>query len=86
MRLDFGHSMWTGRPIIDEIKIRLELSVQLALMATARRHRCLSVPLGAFSGAQTGHVDRLAPCGYFRSADWRCRLFWLGIVMILGRF
>src|SRR5918999_3362699 len=28
-RLDFGNSMWTGRPIIDEIKIRLELSVQL---------------------------------------------------------
>ena len=34
VRLDFGTSMWTGRAIADEIKIRLELSLQLALMAT----------------------------------------------------
>src|SRR5687767_10863128 len=34
VRFDFGTSMWTGRPITDEIKIRLELSLQLALMAT----------------------------------------------------
>src|SRR5918992_5593084 len=34
VRLDFGTSMWTGRPIAEEIKIRLELSLQLAVMAT----------------------------------------------------
>src|ERR671911_2569742 len=34
VRLDFGLSMWTGRPIAEEIRIRLELSLQLAVMAT----------------------------------------------------
>src|SRR5207244_11675081 len=33
-RLDFGTSMWTGRPITYEIGIHLELSIELALMAT----------------------------------------------------
>src|SRR3990167_929614 len=33
-RFDFGNSMWTGQPVIHEIAIRLELSLQLALMAT----------------------------------------------------
>src|SRR5262245_7812858 len=34
VRFDFGNSMWTGRPITEEIKIRLELSLELAVMAT----------------------------------------------------
>src|SRR5919198_4954432 len=32
-RLDFGKSMWTGAPIIDEIKLRFALSLQLSIMA-----------------------------------------------------
>src|ERR1700675_3851239 len=32
VRFDFGDSMWTGRPITHEIAIRLELSIELALM------------------------------------------------------
>ena len=35
IQFDFGLSMWTGRPIRYEIAIRLQLSVQLAIMATA---------------------------------------------------
>src|SRR5687767_9539563 len=34
VRLDFGLSMWTGRPIVDEIALRLELSLQLTIMAS----------------------------------------------------
>src|SRR5437899_6687429 len=34
VRLDFGKSMWTGAPIIEEIKLRFALSLQLAIMAT----------------------------------------------------
>lgn len=33
-RLDFGASMWTGQPVAHEIAIRLELSIELALLAT----------------------------------------------------
>src|SRR5947209_17790082 len=34
VRLDFGKSMWTGAPIIEEIKLRFALSLQPAIMAT----------------------------------------------------
>ena len=32
--LDLGKSMWTDRPVTEEIAIRLELSLQVAIMAT----------------------------------------------------
>src|SRR3546814_15010220 len=33
-QFDFGMSLWTGRPIVHEIAIRFELSLQLAIMTT----------------------------------------------------
>ena len=47
-RLDFGTSMWTGQPITHEIAIRLELSIELALMATFVAV-LISIPLGALA-------------------------------------
>ena len=32
--LDFGDSMWTGRPVTEEIAVRFELTLQIAIMAT----------------------------------------------------
>jgi peptide/nickel transport system permease protein len=32
--LDFGKSMWTDRPVMEEISIRLELSLEVAILAT----------------------------------------------------
>src|SRR4029078_3084832 len=34
VRVDFGRSMWTDQPVGQEIALRLELSLQLAIMAT----------------------------------------------------
>src|SRR3970040_2382131 len=48
VRLDFGTSMWTGRPITYEIAIRLQLSLQLAIMATTVAI-LLSIPLGTIA-------------------------------------
>src|SRR5437660_7442964 len=31
-RLDFGTSMWTGAPIIEEIRLRFALSLELAIL------------------------------------------------------
>src|SRR6476660_2277189 len=45
VRGDFGLSMWTGRPIAQEIAIRLPLSLQLAVMATAVAV-IIALPLG----------------------------------------
>ena len=45
VRLDFGTSMWTGAPILEEIKLRAALSFQLAVMATIIAV-VLAIPLG----------------------------------------
>ena len=81
-RLDFGNSMWTGRPIIEEIKIRLELSVQLALMATIVAI-LLAIPLGTIAALrQDTWVDYAVRI--FSVGGLAMPSFWLGIVMILA--
>ena len=40
VQFDFGTSLWTGQPVLEELLIRLPLSLQLAFMATI-----VSVPL-----------------------------------------
>ncbi|HKC98793.1 MAG TPA: ABC transporter permease, partial [Methylomirabilota bacterium] len=45
LRLDFGTSMWTGAPIMEEIRLRFALSLQLAIMATIVAI-LLAIPLG----------------------------------------
>ena len=44
-KFDLGKSMWTERPVIEEILIRLELSLEVAILATIFA-TLLSVPLG----------------------------------------
>ena len=45
---DFGYSIWTGKPVLHEIAIRLELSLQVAVMATVLAV-LLALPLGTLS-------------------------------------
>ena len=80
-RLDFGTSMWTGRPITHEIAIRLELSIELALMATFVAI-LISVPLGALAAVkQDTWIDYFVRI--FSIAGLSIPSFWLGIVIIL---
>jgi peptide/nickel transport system permease protein len=81
-RLDFGTSMWTGQPITHEIAIRLELSIELALMATAVAV-LISVPLGTLAAVkQDTWVDYFVRV--FSIAGLAIPSFWLGIVIILA--
>jgi peptide/nickel transport system permease protein len=81
MRFDFGLSMWTGRPIVQEVAIRLELSLQLTIMASIIA-TVLAIPLGAIAALkQDTWVDfavRLFSIGGLAMPG-----FWLGIVTIL---
>jgi len=80
-RLDFGTSMWTGQPITYEIGIRLELSVELAVMATLIAI-LISVPLGTIAAVEHDTwVDYLVRI--FSIAGLAIPSFWLGIVIIL---
>lgn len=80
-RLDFGVSMWTGQPITHEIAIRLELSIELAVMATFVAV-LISIPLGAIAAVkQDTWVDYFVRI--FSIAGLAIPSFWLGIVIIL---
>ncbi|MBI2714919.1 MAG: ABC transporter permease [Rhizobiales bacterium] len=46
--LDFGDSMWTERPVVTEIAGRLELSLQVAIMATLIAV-LLAIPMGTMA-------------------------------------
>ena len=80
-RGDLGVSMWTGRPIAYEIGIRLELSVELALIATALA-LLIALPLGTlsalFKDTWIDHVIRVVSISGLAVPS-----FWLGMIIIL---
>jgi peptide/nickel transport system permease protein len=81
-RFDFGRSMWTGAPILEEIKLRFALSLQVALMATIVA-TVLAIPLGVIAALkQDTWVDYVVRV--FSIAGLAMPSFWLGIVIILG--
>jgi peptide/nickel transport system permease protein len=80
-RLDFGQSMWTGAPIWQELRLRLALSLQVAVMATVVAV-LLAVPLGVLAALkQDTWVDYVVRV--FSIAGLAMPSFWLGIVLIL---
>jgi len=82
VRFDLGTSMWTGAPIVEEIKLRFALSLQVAVMATVVA-TLLAIPLGVLAALkQDTWVDYAVRV--FSIAGLACPSFWLGILMILG--
>ncbi len=80
--LDLGNSMFSGRPIIEEIGLRFELSLQVAIMATVVAV-VISIPLGAISAIkQDTWLDYAVRA--FSIAGIAIPSFWLGIIIILG--
>jgi peptide/nickel transport system permease protein len=81
-RFDFGNSMWTGQPITREIAIRLELSIELALLATFVAV-LISIPLGTLAALkQDTWIDYFVRL--FSIAGLAVPSFWLGILIILA--
>jgi peptide/nickel transport system permease protein len=81
VRLDFGLSMWSGKPIAHEIVIRFQLSLQLAVMATVVAI-LLAIPLGTLAALrQDTWVDYVVRV--LSIAGLATPSFWLGIVMFL---
>jgi peptide/nickel transport system permease protein len=81
VRFDFGLSMWTGRPIVHEIAIRLELSLQLTIMASIIA-TLFAIPLGAIAALKQDtwmdYAIRLFSIGGLAMPG-----FWVGIVTIM---
>jgi peptide/nickel transport system permease protein len=78
----YGQSMWTGRPVSYEIAIRLELSLQVAIMATVIAV-LLAIPLGTISALyQNTWIDYVVRV--LAIAGLAVPSFWLGMLMMLG--
>jgi peptide/nickel transport system permease protein len=79
---DLGISMWTGNPVTEEIGLRFELSLQVAIMATFFSI-LLAIPLGVISAVkQNTWIDYVVRT--FSIAGIAMPSFWLGILIILG--
>jgi len=80
--LDFGYSMWTGRPVSYEIGVRFWLSLQIAIMSTIIAV-LLAIPLGTLAALkQDTWVDYSVRI--FSIAGLAMPSFWLGIMIILA--
>ena len=80
-RLNFGTSMWSGKPVIVEIATRFPISLEVAVVATLIAV-VLSIPLGTISALkQNTWIDLVVRS--FSIAGLATPAFWLGIVSIL---
>jgi peptide/nickel transport system permease protein len=81
-RLDLGNSMWTDRPVTEEIAIRLELSLEVAILATIFA-LLLAVPLGTTAALMrdtwVDYVVRILTIGGLSIPS-----FWFGMLIMLS--
>jgi peptide/nickel transport system permease protein len=81
LRFDFGTSLWTGQPVVEELLIRLPLSLELAFLATGVSV-LIAIPLGMLAAARqdtwVDYVVRVISIGGLAIPS-----FWVGILVIL---
>src|SRR5262245_38533558 len=82
LRFDFGKLLWTGQSVIEELLIRLPLSLELALLATMVSV-IISIPFGMLAAVRQDtwldYVIRVISIGGLAIPG-----FWVGILCILG--
>src|SRR5437870_4987690 len=80
--LDLGKSMWTDRPVMEEIATRLELSLEVAILATIFAV-LIAVPLGTlaalFRDTWIDYLMRIITIGGLSIPS-----FWFGMLIMLG--
>ncbi|MBI2202748.1 MAG: ABC transporter permease [Candidatus Rokubacteria bacterium] len=81
LHFDLGTSLWTGRPVVEELLIRLPLSLELAVLATMISV-LISIPLGMLAAVRqdtwVDYVVRVVSIGGLAVPS-----FWVGILVIL---
>jgi len=81
-RFDFGLSMWSGKPVSEEILARLPISLEVALLATVVAVS-IAIPLGTISALkQNTWIDLVVRT--VAIAGIATPSFWLGILVILA--
>ena len=78
---DFGISMWSGKPVIQEIATRIPVSLEIAILATLVAV-AIAIPLGTISALHQNswldHIVRTVAIAGIATPS-----FWLGIMSIL---
>jgi peptide/nickel transport system permease protein len=81
VQLDFGTSLWTGQPVMEELLVRLPLSLELAILATVISVT-IAIPLGMVAAIRqdswVDYVVRVVSIGGLAIPS-----FWIGILCIL---
>ena len=81
LHFDFGVSLWTGRPVVEELLVRLPLSLELAILATIVAV-VLAIPFGMLAAVRQDswldYVIRVISIGGLAIPS-----FWAGILVIL---
>jgi peptide/nickel transport system permease protein len=78
---DLGQSLWTGHSVIEEVQVRMPLSIELAILATLFAV-ALAVPLGVVAAVkQDSWVDYAIRV--FSIGGLAMPSFWIGIMMVL---
>ena len=79
--LNLGKSMWTDRPVVEEIALRLELSLEVAILATIFAVM-FAIPLGTtaalFRNTWIDYTVRIVTIGGLSIPS-----FWFGMVIML---
>jgi peptide/nickel transport system permease protein len=80
-RFDLGQSLWTGHSVVDEVQVRMPLSIELAILATLFAV-VLAIPLGVIAAVrQDTWVDYAIRV--FSIGGLAMPSFWIGIMMVL---
>src|SRR6478735_7873470 len=78
---DFGISMWSGKPVVQEIATRIPVSLEIAILATLVAV-AIAIPLGTISALHQNswldHIVRTVAIAGIATPS-----FWLGIMSIL---
>ena len=81
LHFDFGASLWTGRPVVEELLVRLPLSLELAILATIVAV-VLAIPFGMLAAMRQDtwldYLVRVVSIGGLAIPS-----FWAGILVIL---
>jgi peptide/nickel transport system permease protein len=81
LTLNFGTSMWSGHPVVEEIASRLPVSLEIAVMASVLAV-LIAIPLGMLSALRENtrldHIVRLAAIAGIAAPS-----FWLGIMSLV---
>ncbi len=80
-RFDLGQSLWTGHSVVEEVQVRMPLSIELAVLATLFAV-ALAIPLGVMAAVKQDtwldYAIRIFSIGGLAMPS-----FWIGIMMVL---